>query len=170
MGEGNTMTAEQRELWERIEKVRPAMMTTVESDGLFRSRPMWTQGNEFDGTLWFFVSDDGPLARELERNPRVGISYAAPNKDLYVSVSGRAELVYDRNKADELWNMYAEAWFPEGVDDPHLGLLRVDVEQAQYWEDKKPKLLQFAEILVGAMTGDPPKSGDEKKLDFEASS
>jgi general stress protein 26 len=44
MGDGDTMTAEHRELWERIKKVRPAMMTTVESDGSFRSRPMWTQG------------------------------------------------------------------------------------------------------------------------------
>jgi general stress protein 26 len=167
MGEGDRMTADQRELWERIEKVRPAMMTTVELDGSFRSRTMWTQGDEFDGRLWFFVSEDGPLARELERNPLVGLSYAAPDKDLYLSVSGRAELVHDRDKADDLWNTYAEAWFPEGVDDPHLGLLRVDVERAQYWEDKKPKVLQFAEILVGAVTGNPPKSGEEKKLDFE---
>jgi general stress protein 26 len=167
MGDSATMTAEQEELWERIDEVRPAMMTTVELDGSFRSRPMWTQGDAFDGTLWFFVSDDGPLARELERNSRVGLSYAAPDKDLYVSVSGRAELVHDRNKADELWNTYAEAWFPGGIDDPHLGLLRVEVEQAQYWEDKKPKVLQFAEILVAAVTGDPPRSGDEKKLDFD---
>jgi general stress protein 26 len=167
MGDSATMTAEQKELWERIDEVRPAMMTTVELDGSFRSRPMWTQGDAFDGTLWFFVSDDGPFARELERNSRVGLSYAAPDKDLYVSVSGRAELVHDRNKADQLWNTYAEAWFPGGIDDPHLGLLRVEVEQAQYWEDKKPKVLQFVEILVAAVTGDPPKSGDEKKLDFD---
>ena len=46
-------------------------------------------------------------------------------------------------------------------------VLRVEVEQVQYWEDKKPKVLQFAEILVAAVTGDPPKSGDEKKLGFE---
>ena len=96
MEDQNRMSAERRELWERIEKVRPAMITTAELDGSFRSRPMWTQGDEFDGSLWFFVSDDGPLARELERNPRVGLSYAAPDKDLYVSVSGRAALVHDR--------------------------------------------------------------------------
>ena len=65
-----------------------------------------------------------------------------------------------------MWNTFAEAWFPGGADDPNLVLVRVDVEQAQYWEDKKPKILQFAEIVIGAVTGNPPKSGDEKKLDF----
>ena len=166
MGDHETMTADQRELWDRIEKVRPAMMTTAALDGSFRSRPMWTQGDEFDGALWFFVSDDGPLAGELERNPRVGLSYAAPDKDLFVSVSGRAALVEDRAKAEELWNTFAEAWFPGGVDDPHLGLLRVDVEQAQYWEDKKPKVLQLAEVLIGLVRNVPPKSGEQGRIDL----
>ena len=74
------MTEEQRELWELIEDVRPAMMTTVERDGTFRSRPMWTQGDEFDGSLWFFTSDEAPNVDELERNPRVCLAYAAPDK------------------------------------------------------------------------------------------
>jgi general stress protein 26 len=156
----------QKELWERIEDVRVALMTTVELDGSLRARPMWTQGDEFDGVLWFFASDDGPLADELAREPRVCLAYGAPDRDLYLSVSGRAELLRDRAKAEEMWNTFAEAWFPGGVDDPNLVLVRVDVEQAQYWEDKKPKVLQFAEIVLGAVTGNPPKSGDERKLDF----
>ena len=79
---------------------------------------------------------------------------------------GRAELVRDRAKIEELWNTFAQAWFPDGVDDPHLALLRVEVEQAQYWEDRKPKVLQFAEIVAGVVRGKPPKSGEERKLDF----
>ena len=94
------MTEAQKELWEKIEDVRTAMLTTVELDGSFRSRPMWTQGDEFDGTLWFFASDESPLVDELERSPRVGLSYGAPDKDLYLSVSGRAELVRDEAKAE----------------------------------------------------------------------
>ena len=160
------MTDAHKELWERIEDVRTAMLTTVEPEGSLRSRPMWTQGDEFEGSLWFFTSDEAPLVEELRRNPNVVLSYGAPDKDLYLSVSGRGELVRDKAKTKELWSVYAQAWFPEGEDDPHLALLRVDVERAQYWEDKKPKVLQFAEIMIGAVTGNPPKSGEEKKLDF----
>jgi general stress protein 26 len=161
------MTGAQKELWEKIESVRTAMMATIEQDGSIRSRPMWTQGDSFDGSLWFFTGEDAPKVEELKRNPQVGLIYAAPDKDLYLSVSGRAELVHDKAKIKEFWNAFAEAWFPDGVDDPNLALLRVDVEQAQYWEDKKPKVLQFAEILIGAITNKPPKSGEEKKLNFD---
>ena len=167
MEESQRNTDDHQELWERIEKVRVAMMTSVDSDGSPRARPMWTQGDEFGGSLWFFISKEAPATQALRRDARVELSYAAPDKDLYVSVVGRAELVNDKKKARELWNTFAEAWFPGGVDDPHLELLRVDVEEAEYWEDKKPKVLQFAEIILGAVTGTPPKSGEKKELDFD---
>ena len=154
------------ELWERIEGVRPAMMTTVEPEGSLRARPMWTQGDRFDGSLWFFTGDDAPKLEELRSNPQVCLAYAAPDDDLYVSVSGRAELVHDREKIETLWNTFAEAWFPEGPDDPNLALLRVDVDKAQFWEDKKPKVLQLAEVAVALVRDVPPKSGEERKLDF----
>jgi general stress protein 26 len=166
MDDPNGISDDHHELWEKIEDVRVAMMTTVDTDGSLRSRPMWTHGDDFDGSLWFFISNQAPAAHALARDPRVGLSYAAPDKDLYLSVVGRGELVDDKGKARELWNTFAEAWFPGGVDDAHLGLLRVDVEEAEYWEDKKPKVLQFAEILLGAVTGKPPKSGEKKELDF----
>lgn len=88
------------------------MMTTVEADGSLRTRPMWTQGDEFDGSLWFFTSDEAPLAEELGRNPQVGLRYGAPDKDLYLSVSGRAELVRDEATAKELWNVFAQGMVP----------------------------------------------------------
>ncbi len=116
------MDENQQQLWDRISDVRPTMMTTVEADGTLRARPMWTQGDSFDGSLWFFTADDAPKAEELERNPHVCLAYGKPDDDLFVSVSGRASVVRDRAKIDELWNRFAEAWFPEGKDDPHLAL------------------------------------------------
>jgi general stress protein 26 len=167
MGHSHRIDDDHQELWEKIGDVRVAMMTTVDADGTLRSRPMWTQGDDFDGRLWFFISNAAPAAQALARDGRVELSYAAPDRDLYDSVVGRGELVEDKEKARELWNTFAEAWFPGGVDDPHLELLRVDVDEAEYWEDKKPKVLQFAEIVLGAVTGKPPKSGEKKELDLD---
>ena len=96
------MDERQQELWDRIEGVRPTMMTTVEQDGTLRARPMWTQGDSFDGSLWFFTADDAPKAEELERNPHVCLAYGKPDDDLFVSVSGRASIVNDRGKITEL--------------------------------------------------------------------
>ena len=91
-------------LAELIKDVKIAMLTTVDSDGSLRSRPMATQKAGFDGTLWFFTRASSPKVEEVDRHTEVNLSYAEPGSNTYVSVSGKAQLVRDAAKAKELWN------------------------------------------------------------------
>src|SRR3954470_2266389 len=79
-----------------IKDIRFAMLTTVCPDGSLRSRPMATQRDEFDGVLWFFTSANEPKVREIQSDAHVNVSYADPDKNNYVSLSGRATLVRDK--------------------------------------------------------------------------
>ena len=121
-----------KKLQSLIKDIGFAMMTTTMSDGMLRSRPMASRldDEEFDGTRWFFTHDQEPKVHEILENPQVNLAYADPSKNDYVSVSGEATLVKDKAKAKELWNPFYKAWFPDGLDDPHLGLIRVDVTHA----------------------------------------
>jgi general stress protein 26 len=159
-----------KELWEKIKDVRIAMLTTADTDGRLHSRPMATQSGEFDGNLWFFTYEDSPKIDQVKDNPQVCLSYAAPDKDLYVWVSGKGELVHDKAKAEELWNPFAKAWFPDGLEDPRLALLKVEIEQAEYWSDNQPKALQIPRILTSAVTGKPHDPGEDKKIDLQSGS
>jgi general stress protein 26 len=65
----------------------------------------------------------------------------------------------------ELWNTAVQAWFPDGPDDPHLCLLRVDLDEAEYWLDRKPKALRLTQLLTAAVSGRPPQAGlEDRKL------
>jgi len=122
-------------LAELIRDVRVAMLTTVTADGALRSRPMLTCGvGPEDGGLWFFTRADAAKVDEALHQPRVNVSYAEPGQNRYVSVSGSATLVRDREKIRQLWNEGERVWFPRGPDDPDLALLRVSVEWAEYWD------------------------------------
>lgn len=145
---------EQQKLWGKIKDVRVAMLTTVEDDGSLRSRPMYTQQAEFDGELWFFTADDSGKVEEISREHQVNLSYAEPKNSRYVSVSGVAELVKDRSKIEELWSPMLKAWFKDGLDDPHLALLRVRVTEAEYWDDTSSKMSQLFGMVKAAMTND----------------
>lgn len=142
------------QLWDKIKDVRVAMMTTVEDDGSLRSRPMYTQQVEFDGELWFFTADDSSKVEEISREHQVNLSYAEPKNSRYVSVSGVAELVKDRSKIEELWSPMLKAWFNDGLDDPHLALLRVRVAGAEYWDDTSNKVSQLFGMVKAAVTND----------------
>jgi general stress protein 26 len=157
------------ELWERIRSVRTAMLTTIDSNGRLRSRPMATQDKEGGKTLWFFADANSSKVVDIACDDRVQLSYASTDKDLYVTVSGRARAYKNEVKARELWNAYAKAWFPGGPDDPNLALIEVTLEQAEYWHDRTPKVVQFAQLAVAALTGRPAdnlSAGNERKLSF----
>jgi general stress protein 26 len=129
---GDTPEQNVKKLAGLIKGVKVAMLTTRCPDGSLRSRPMLTQEADFDGTLWFFTRAQAPKVGEVERHEQVNVSYAAPEDERYVSVSGTARLVRDPRKIKELWNPAYKAWFPQGLDDPELALLRVEAERAEY--------------------------------------
>lgn len=151
-----------------IKDIRFAMLTTIDEDGSLRSRPMGTQEAEFDGDLWFFTGASSAKVDEVERDERVNVSYAAPDDNRYVSISGTARLVRDRAKAKELWNPVLKAWFPDGLDDPDLALLRVRVEKAEYWDAPSSKMVQLAGFVKAIVTGKRADGlGENEKIDLK---
>jgi general stress protein 26 len=136
-----------------IKDIDIAMMTTEAEDGLLHSRPMATQKTEFDGTLWFFTGQSTGKVSEIDWNPEVNLSYAQPSDTRYVSISGSAEIVDDRAKMAELWNDIYKAWFPQGLDEPDLCLLRVEVTFAEYWDVPSGKMVQVFGFLKALGTG-----------------
>jgi general stress protein 26 len=151
-------------LGELIRGIKVAMMTTVESDGSLRSRPMWTHDRDFDGELWFFTREHSAKVDEVERDHHVNLSYAEPGKDHFVSVSGRCRLVLDKEKARELWNPTLKAWFPTGLEDPELALLCVKVEKAEYWDTPNSRMVQLIGFVKAALTGESYRPGENEKV------
>jgi general stress protein 26 len=146
-----------------IEDIDFGMLTTMDG-GKLRSRPMSTQEAEFDGDLWFFTSDKTHKVDEIEADSRVNVSYSKPDDNVYVSVSGTAAIVKDRAKIEELWNPVLKAWFPEGLDDPTLCLLKVSVEEAEYWDSSNSTLVQIAGFVKALVTGKAAQGGENEKI------
>ncbi len=151
-----------------IKDINIAMLTTAEDDGTLRSRPMATQKTEFDGELWFFTAIHSPKMDEVRKEQHVNVSYARPDKNTYVSMSGKAVIVQDRQKIEELWNPILKAWFPKGLEDPELSLLKVNVEAAEYWDSPSSPVVQVVGLAKALVTGKPAKGGENEKVELSA--
>lgn len=150
-----------------IKGIKFAMLTTAEADGSLRSRPMVTQKAAFDGTLWFFTRASSHKVEDVRRDRHVNAAYADPGDNAYVSVSGRARLVKDKAKMKEFWSPVYKAWFPQGLNDPDLALLRVDVTEAEYWDSPSSTMVYLVGLAKAAITGRPAKDsevGENKKV------
>ena len=157
---------------ENIEKLRDliadlkvAMLTTVDHDGTLRSRPLQTLEMDADNALWFFTSGTSPkVAEAAGAGWQVNLSYANPDKQDFVSISGTATIVKDRAKMQALWTDWAKPWFPKGVDDPDLALLCVQAHKAEYWDGPGSSVGQLYALTKAIATGDKEALGENAKL------
>jgi len=154
---------------ELIKDIRYAMFTTRQADGTLQSRPMTTQADPDDpdgaqGCLWFFGSLSGEPVADLQSDAVVNVGYADPSRDSYVSVSGKASVVDDPALKKRLWSKFTEAWFPGGPGDPDVALLRVQIEQAEYWNVKESKATQLFKMAKANITREPPQMGEHAKI------
>lgn len=141
-----------------IRDIKFTMMTTVGTDGTIHSRPMGTlkgTTDNFDGTLWFFSRQNSHKNHDIEKDQHVNLAYADPDKHHYISVCGRAFVSRDKTKMAELWNPMLKAWFPEGLEDPDISLIGVNVESAEIWDSPPGKVVQLMGFVKSAVTGKP---------------
>jgi len=157
-----------KKLAKLIDGIHIAMMTTIDTDGQLRSRPMATQQMEFDGQLWFFTGKSSHKVVEINGEHRVNIAYADPSSSRYVSISGSARLVSDRAKSEELWNPVLRAWFPRGLEDPDIALLNVTPEKAEYWDTPGSHIGQTIAFVKSIFTGQQAKVGDHGQLSLHS--
>jgi general stress protein 26 len=156
-------------LTELIDEIQFAMMTTVEADGTLRSRPMATHrnpGKVCDGTLWFFTKGNAPKADEVRDDQHINLSYASPGQNKYVSLSGKAILVHNRAKIEEFWKPEYKAWFPDGIDDPELAILRVIISKAEYWDTPGSNVGHAIGLIKAVATGQQYQPGDHEKVEL----
>lgn len=165
-----TMTREDklRKLREIVKAVDICMLTTVDERGELHSRPMSNNREiEFDGDLWFFTYGSSHKVDEVGRVPKVNASFADVDAQQYASLTGRAEVVRDRAKIEELWQPPLRAWFPEGVDTPDIALLKVSVERAEYWDGSQSLVAHAVGLVTSLVKGEPAQLGENEKLNLK---
>lgn len=127
-----------------------------------------------NGDLWFFTGDDTAKVREIESDPRVQV-ICQNGRASFVALGGRATLIrHDRALIRELWKPSFKVWFPGGVEDPNIVLIRVTGERGEYWDHTGVKGLKYiCQSIKAVVQGTSPeiKEGEEHgRVNFTAQS
>src|SRR5688500_9548991 len=162
----STREADFEKLREMIKAIDLCMLTTVDESDELHSRPMSLNGDvDEEGNLWFFTSSQSHKASEIERTPNVNISFIDTGDQRYVSISGVAQLLQDKQKIKELWKPVLKAWFPDGPEQPDVALLKVKMTKAEYWDGPSSTISQAVSFVSAIITGKQVELGENKKLD-----
>jgi len=143
-----------------IKEIRVGVLVTKDEDGPMTGRPMSTAHIDDDGTLWFFTNEYSGKVEEISGKKDVLIAYASKSDNAYVIVNGTATLTDDREKIEEYWNPAMKAWFPKGLDDKKILLIKVEGTEAEYWEGSSSKIVVAFNIARSIATGKQYNQGD----------
>lgn len=154
------------ELSKKVKDIKICMLSTLDAAGKMNSRPMYTHQIQEDGVIWFFTGKDSKKVLEINSNPIVNLNYSDTKSDLYVTINGKATITDDQAKVNELWNEMLKAWFPEGVNDPNIALIRVEADEAEYWDTPNSAIAQLIGYVKATFTGKEYNPGENKKINL----
>jgi general stress protein 26 len=121
----------------------PVAMLTTTGLGRLRSRPMVVQRTPFDGSLWFLTARATGKTGEIRDRQAVHVTFVSSAENRFVWASGTAALVEDPALLKSLWHDGYLPWLPGGPDDPGLALIKVRVEEAEYWDNKAGRMVML---------------------------
>lgn len=157
-------------LYDLIHEVKICMFTTLDENRDIISRPMLTASVDEHAHIWFFTNEYSEKIQEASGDNRVNLIYAHPGKNVYVNIKGSSTVIIDRKKIEELWNSSFRNWFPEGVNDPKLCLVKVTTESAYYWSHSASKVRLAANLLRSIARGDKYRENEKGSLSFDTNS
>lgn len=138
------------ELSRKLSKIDFCMFNTHDQAGHINSRPMSNNGDvEYDGDSWFFSYEDTRKVQEIEREASVTLTFTAPpsmlgKPGIFISVSGKASLVRDREQFEAHWSSELDRWFPQGADTPRIVLIKVSARTIEYWDGEENGTIERA--------------------------
>jgi len=163
----------QEKFYEKIAKFSCAMLTTRNADGRLHSRPMQIISVEKDNGIYFFTPIDSPKCEELEVDSHCSLTIQ--ESSVWISISGHAELLRDKDKIDELWREGLRPWFPQGKESGDVSLIKVVPDCGEYWDNSSlaSKISYAFELgkayLTNTRADDLDKRVDWNRVDFHGS-
>jgi general stress protein 26 len=160
------------DLYDLIDGVEIAMLTTRRADGQLVSRPMRTQRRTSGADLWFMTNAESEKFEELALDPHVNLSYFRERTREWVSVSGRAIVSRDRDLIDALYRPEWKSWLNTpgdakrdgGPHDPRIALILVEAESVVYSKDNRRMPMALFQKMKGMITSDTPEPTDVRAL------
>lgn len=134
----STMTLQ--DISAKMRKIDFAVLFTRTESGYPAGRPMSNNGDvEYEGDNWFFTDESARMVSDIERDPKVALSFRGDTgllgkPPIFIAIEADAELIRDKGAFEEHWTSGLDRWFRQGVDTPGLVLIKARARRIHYWD------------------------------------
>ena len=126
---------------EMVKDVRVCMFITREINvENVSGRPMAINKIDADGNMWFFTKTSSNKVGAIGETQKVSISIVHESSGIYLMIHGTSILSTNREQMKKLWSPIMKPWFPLGLDDPDMALIKVEPNEVIYWDSSSGKM------------------------------
>lgn len=130
------------------------------------------EGNGVDAI--FHTNTESGKTDDLKESPDINLAFLNSSGE-WASVSGKAEIITDREKVKEHYSPALKAWLGDlgdgthdgGPDDPRIAVVKVTAKTAQYAVSAANILTSTIELAKGIVTGEAPAVNKLRHLNAE---
>ena len=92
--------------------------------------PMTAQiDNDADSSIWFFTQKQSDFAKLGSATA----TFTGNDHKMFARFHGELAVETSKERFDQFWNNFVEAWYDEGKTDPDMLFLRMDLGSAEIW-------------------------------------
>lgn len=155
------MMSEMEKFWDLASRFEFGMLVTQDA-GEMRARPLAVHLDRQARQFHFLTRASDHKVKELQSDKSVCLTLADPSANLYLSISGHAEITQNRELIGKLWDASASAWFDSGPDNPDIAVLTITPTGAEYWEGPASAMAKVWQLASGALGGKPAMGANAK--------
>jgi len=170
---GATLEESINDLGTFVDKQKFCMMTTSIADsGLLVSRCMALAAKESNGVDFIFhANSESGKTDDLKSDSDINLGFLSSTGE-WASISGRADIVTDREAVREHYSPALKAWLGDlgdgkhdgGPEDPRIVLIKVKTVTAQYAISRRTMIGGVIELAKGVVTGEAPSVNKLRQL------
>lgn len=145
------------EFWKALKASNTGMLG-LDKPGA-NNQPMTAFRDEETAAIWFFTRTDVEMVRDVGEGQDAVFTYGSKDQQVWASLRGRLSVQRDIAVIERHWNPIVAAWYPEGMEDPHLTLLRFDGVEGRIWVSQTGALGFFYQVAKANLTKTTPDAG-----------
>ena len=113
-----------------------------------------------NSSIWFFTHTKSDIAKL----GRATATFESKGHEVFARFGGTLTRETSKERFDQFWSNFVEAWYEGGKDDPNILFLRMDLGDAEIWNGDLG-LLTTAKMALGKTVVDEAEEKHAKSVD-----
>ena len=124
--------------------------------------PMTAQlDKDANSSIWFFTQKNSRFAQL----GKAVATFSGKDHEMFARFDGTLAVETSKERFDQFWNNFVEAWYDGGKDDPDILFLRMDLGDAEIWSGDMG-LLNVAKMALGMTVHDEAEERHAENVDL----